>query len=379
MGRTAAERVFGHRRIPPLPPISPSPPFYAPFLQACTAYLQELKSRPAALWRRIAFSWVYLQALIELRTPRRIRLSSLLWPGKVMLTVLRVLARWTLALLRRSAQCMLTALFWLFRFIHGISIKAVLRALFWSDASATFARLIAYMGALALLAMGAEHFVRTTPILVTETESAPLLEWTSIAKPFPVFSIPMSELAESGQDYALRRHIGGGRQDILTWGELDSRTPHLMVEVYRPGSERGAFASAQEEIATRLENLDLVELKAAGEMETKFGTASLVEFSLGKPARQCLGFVRAHDDPQLQILGWHCGRETAPAERDVLACAIDRLALVSAGSEPKLREFFARAEMRRHFCGQRSHLLTPTPKHGPSAPAPKNRPNRLAG
>jgi hypothetical protein len=176
----------------------------------------------------------------------------------------------------------------------------------------------------------------------------------------------------------MRRHLaGGGRADILTWGEMKSRAPHLMVEIYRPGSEREAFEKPEREIAARLEGLDIVALRSTGEMETKFGRASLIEFSLGKPNRQCLGFVRAWRDPFLQILGWQCSRGSAPPERALAACALDRLALIGT-SEPKLRALFARAEIRRNFCGQRSHLMTPTPKLGPSAPPPEIRRRRLA-
>jgi hypothetical protein len=225
-------------------------------------------------------------------------------------------------------------------------------------------RLLAYVGALGALALTAAHFVRSAPVLV-EAAPAPVVEWVQVAKPFPAFSLPMSELAESGYDYALRRHAsGGGRQDILTWGQLTGAAPHLMVEIYRPVAELAGFDSAEREIATRLLGTKVGALKPAGEMETKFGTMSLVEFSFDKPVRQCLGFVHAYKDPRLQILGWHCTGGSAPVEHDLTACALDRLTLLAAGSEPKVRELFARAELRRNFCGQRSHLLVPTPKMG---------------
>jgi hypothetical protein len=252
------------------------------------------------------------------------------------------------------------------------SWEAAVRALLRSNASATFVRLLAYVGALGALALGAAHFVRSTPASVSL--AAPPVEWVQVAKPFPAFHLPMPELADRA-DYSLRRHaIGGGRQDVLTWGEIEGQTPHLMVEVYRPAAELARFDSAEREIATRLEGVDVGSIKPVGEIETKFGAASLVEFSLAKPARQCLGFVRAFGNPQLQILGWHCisGREAI--SRDFAACALDRLTLLAAGSEPKTRELFARAELKRNFCGQRSHLMTATPKLGPSATPADARP-----
>jgi hypothetical protein len=218
-----------------------------------------------------------------------------------------------------------------------------------------------------VLGFSAALFVRAAPVRL-QAEPRPVTEWRQVAKPFAAFSLSMPELAESGYDYAMRRHVsGGGRQDILSWGALKGATPHLMVEIYRPLAERSGFASAEEEIAARLKGLDAGSVRSSGEMETKFGTMSLVEFSLGAPLRQCLGFVHAYENPRLQILGWHCASAAAAVERGLAACALDRLTLLAAGSEPKVRELFAHAELRRNFCGQRSHLLAPTPRLGPSA------------
>jgi hypothetical protein len=249
--------------------------------------------------------------------------------------------------------------------------KDALRALGRSEAGAILLRLCAYAGALGVMALPAAYFVHSAPSLMA-AEPAPVTAWRQVAKPYAAFSVLMTELAERDHDYAMRRHIsGGGRQDILTWGELKGSTPHLMVEIYRPGAELTGFGSAEQEIAARLKRSGGSAVQYVGEMESKFGTASLVEFSLGEPLRQCLGFVRAYEDPKLQILGWHCTSGSTPVHRDVVACALDRLTLVAAGSEPKLRELFARAELKRNFCGQRSHLLAPTPKLGPSAPPPE--------
>jgi hypothetical protein len=253
--------------------------------------------------------------------------------------------------------------------------QPALQTLLHSNASATFVRLLAYLGALAGLALAAAHLVRSPPADI-EIKADPQALWVHVAKPFPALALRMPELTESGTDYAMQRHIaGGGRKDILTWGELGNATPHMMVEVYRAGKELPRFDAAEIEIAARLEGVQSGTLKPAGTMETKFGRVSLVELSLANPTRQCLGFARAYDRPRLQILGWYCTSGAAPVERDLAACALDRLTLLAAGSEPKVRELFARAELKRNFCGQRSHLLTPTPKLGPSAapPEPKHR------
>ena len=188
----------------------------------------------------------------------------------------------------------------------------------------------------------------------------------TVAKPFPAFSLSLPELGDSSNGYAMRRHVWGGRQDILTWEEMNGIAPHVMVEVYRPAGEAAVFDSAAIEIAARLKNTESATMKPAGVIVTKFGDVALVEFTIG-PARQCLGFARPYTDPQVQILGWHCVSGSAPPSRDIAACALDRLTLLAAGSEPKVRELFARAELKRTFCGQRSHLMAPLPKLGPSS------------
>ncbi len=79
-------------------------------------------------------------------------------------------------------------------------------------------------------------------------------------------------------------------------------------------------------------------------------------------ARHCLGFVRAYDDPRLQLSGWFC-RGGESIRRSTLACALDRLTLLSAGSEPKVGALFAQAELNRSFCGQHDPILAATPKY----------------
>ena len=103
-------------------------------------------------------------------------------------------------------------------------------------------------------------------------------------------------------------------------------------------------------------------------LTSKFGPLDIVTFdtSNGTP-RHCLGFVRAYDDPRLQLSGWFCqGGKLGGAdfiERGTLACALDRLSLLSAGSEPKVGALFAQVELNRSFCGQRDMILASTPKY----------------
>ncbi len=250
------------------------------------------------------------------------------------------------------------------------SREAAIRALLYSDFSATFVRVLAYLSALAVLAVVTAELFRSAPVAAA-IEPAPRTEWIEVAKPFPAFTLSMPELAESGYGYGMRRHAtGGGRRDIMNWGELNGAAPHLTVEIYRPSTEFTRFGDARQEIAARVdEQISGAAFKPAGSMTSKFGSMSLVEFNVkDEPARQCLGFVRPFEQPRLQLLGWYCTSGPELIDRGVIACALDRLTLLAAGSDPKVGELFARAELKRTFCGQRSPLFAATPKLGPSVP-----------
>lgn len=248
------------------------------------------------------------------------------------------------------------------------SHEARIRAALQSDFSATVVRTLAYLGALAVLGLGSAEIFRSSPVGAT-IESSPPPEWIAVSKPFPAFALNMPELADSALGYGMRRHIvGGGRRDTMTWGDLSGQAPHLMVEIYRPGSEFTRFRGSGREIAALTDGrVSAMAVKPLDSIDSKFGPVSLAEFSAPDDAkRKCLGFVRSFDQPLLQITGWYCmsGRETV--DRSTVACALDRLTLLAAASEPRIGELFARAELKRTFCGQRSPLLAATPKLGPN-------------
>jgi hypothetical protein len=232
------------------------------------------------------------------------------------------------------------------------------------DLPATLIRLMAYLGGLALLSIAAAQFFQSKPVMVAITP-ADRPAWIEIERPFPAFALSIPEATDAPAGYAIRRHAdGGGRKDILTLGEADSGAPYLQVEIYRPGSEIAGFTQPQAEIAANAAFLDPVNVTREDQsLDSKLGPFSLVSFATGSNApRQCLGFVRAYDDPRLQISGWFC-QEGALIERSTLACALDRLTLLAAGSEPKVGALFAQAELHRSFCGQRDPILASTPKY----------------
>jgi hypothetical protein len=241
------------------------------------------------------------------------------------------------------------------------------------DIRATFVRILAYMGGLAVLAIAAASLFRE-PLGAAAIEPQSRPEWVNIERPHPAFELQMPELAGSTSDYAImRRNADGARKDVLSYGAAAASGPYVMVEIYRPGTSSERFIDAPSEIAARILAFTVVDdVKPVGKLDSKFGSMALVDFAiashdtgdvknLGK-ARRCLGFARAFDAPVMQIAGWYCSPGNEVVDRATLACALDRLTSLSAGGDDKLAGLFARAEVERTFCGQRSPILAATPE-----------------
>jgi hypothetical protein len=236
-------------------------------------------------------------------------------------------------------------------------------------------RLLAYLSGLLVLSVAAAQIFQSAPAIRATTDARP--EWIEIERPFPAFALSIPEANDVPSSYAIRRHAeGGGRKDILTLGEPNSVSPYLQVEIYRPGSEISRFAGPKATIAAAADPLGPVALRRAEEpLASKFGPLMIVAFETSKgEARHCLGFVRDYDDPRLQLSGWFCQGGADFIERSTLACALERLTLLSAGSEPKVGALFAQAELNRSFCGQHDPILASTPKYKLLWKALANRP-----
>lgn len=228
---------------------------------------------------------------------------------------------------------------------------------------ATIVRMLAYLGGIAVLSIAAAQIFQPRP-LPSAIAPVPRLEWTEIEKPFPAFALSIPEAAAAPSRYAILRNVrGGGRKDVLGLGEPDSPAPYLQVEIYRPGSELSPFGESAAAITAGAEALGPVKLQLEQPLDSKFGPLSIINFETSKGTpRKCVGFVRAYDDPRLQLSGRFCQGGEFIA-RSTLACALDRLTLLSAGSEPKVGALFAEAELHRSFCGERDPIIAATPKY----------------
>ena len=233
------------------------------------------------------------------------------------------------------------------------------------DFGGTMLRLLAYMAGLAVLG-GLAAIVFRLPAVVAAVGPAPRPQWIEVERPRPAFELSVPELGGPASRYAIfRRDADGARKDVLSWGEPAGSGPYVMLEVYRPGVPGDRFIDPLSEVAARLIGFPVTDdLKPAGVIDDKFGAVSLVDFAIAPDGRErrCLGFARAFYDPSIQIAGWYCSAGSEVVDRAMLACALDRLTILSAAGDAKVANLFARAELKRSFCGRRNPILAATPE-----------------
>ena len=227
---------------------------------------------------------------------------------------------------------------------------------------AALVRIFAYLGAICALSVLATQFFKE-PDSLNYAEPAPRPAWTEVDKPWAAFQLDAPAFGDD-TDYSIRRHAaGGGRKDILSFGELGDTQRFMSVEIYRAGQEIRHFATPAEEVrAIGAEQGRVIGMRSSMPIPSKFGPFQTFEFAIGPfGGYNCIGFLRAFDSPRVQIGGLSCNMNLL-VDRKTISCALDRLTLLSAGSDPDIAKLFAHAEQKRHFCGQRDSLLHATPK-----------------
>jgi hypothetical protein len=176
-------------------------------------------------------------------------------------------------------------------------------------------------------------------------------QWSTADRSPPAFATSVPDIPDAHPGYTvLRDSSGGGRRDIMTFaGKGRSAT----VEVYRPGDELPEFGPFERDLASRLDFFGSLQgLSKAPSIATRFGEVELYDFTLTTEhgPRGCLGFVHYETEPRLQIIGWSCQAGPDMVMRPTVACALDRLTLLSAGHDPAVARFFARAEVKGTYC-----------------------------
>jgi hypothetical protein len=216
------------------------------------------------------------------------------------------------------------------------------------------ARLIAYVGTLALLAIVGVHLWDRLPD-IAEAVPAAQPGWSAGSRSHPAFAVSQPDSADKTESYEILRHPGGGRKDVLRWGPAGV-WPLAELEIYRFGGEMSPSEPVTEDLAARMGATSPSDLEAAGVIDSKFGHVALLRLADG--ARSCLGFIKRIDAPGLRISGWSCQGETVPARRTAISCMLNRLVLLTAGNDPKTAELFARAELRRSGCASATSAVS---------------------
>src|SRR5262249_24951366 len=148
---------------------------------------------------------------------------------------------------------------------------------FCNEVSATFARLLAYIGAVAVIAAAAAKLFGVAGVEAA-IDPAARPQWLAIDRPHRAFVLILPEFPnEPEPSYAIQGQVpGGGRKDIMTWGEPDTPGSRLMIEIYRPGGELAPDSAA----TVSTDDLGTASaVTPAGSIDSKFGPLTLVEFT----------------------------------------------------------------------------------------------------
>jgi len=237
----------------------------------------------------------------------------------------------------------------------GISLSRRIHPILTSAADevcGTLARLIAYVMALALLGILGLSLWNQVPGL--EASEPAQAGWMVAGRSHPAYDVSRLDMDEKSVSYEITRHPQGGRKDSFRWASPGDR-PAAELEIYRPGAEATSAAEASDDLAARMPSAEASDLETAGVIDSKFGTFALFRQAgtregVNDGAGSCLGFLKRIADPALQISGWSCQGTSIPLRRAAIGCLLNRLTLLVSGNDPKLAEFFARAELRRGRC-----------------------------
>jgi len=228
-------------------------------------------------------------------------------------------------------------------------------ASFADEVCGTLARLFAYVMTLALFAIGGMALWEQLPDAAAMDPSAKAASikaaWSRADRSSRAFAVSQFDPQDKTEAYEIFRHPQGGRRDVFRWGGADKK-PVAELELYRPGGELSHEGPAITDIAARMDPGGAGELEAAGLIDSKFGAVTVLRLISGadNPRAACLGFMKRIIDPNLRISGWSCQGDNLPARRTAISCMLNRLTLLGTGSDPKLAELFARAELRRADC-----------------------------
>lgn len=196
-----------------------------------------------------------------------------------------------------------------------------------------------------------------------KAEDEPVAAWLRIEQPLALFRLSWPELDGVPQRYEAARHpAGGGRDDVIAFGEFANPSMQLRLSVYRTGSEAPAPGTFFVDLVRRAGESGLAVMRSAIALPvaTKFGPMEAADVLLSGQGqeRACLAFRLISTAPGLRLSGWLCGTAERPADRAALACLADRLDLVGAREDRELAAYFGKAELQRGRACMASQVQT---------------------
>ena len=149
---------------------------------------------------------------------------------------------------------------------------------FADECCGTLARLIAYVGTLALLAIVGVHLWDQLPA-GDATEPAAKAGWSVAARSHPAFAVSQFDLPEKTETYEIFRHPEGGRKDVLRWAGARAKSRSPNSKSIAPAANSANPEPAIAELAARMDPDGARELEAAGVIDSKFGTVTLLRLA----------------------------------------------------------------------------------------------------
>jgi hypothetical protein len=134
---------------------------------------------------------------------------------------------------------------------------------FANEVCATLARLVAYVGTLALLGILGVHFWDLWEAAGGAAEPPVKASWSEASRSHPAFAVSSLDPSEKTETYIILRHPEGGRKDIFRWAGKDEK-PIAELEIYRLGGEFDPSIPAAADLAARMIPAAAPELEPAG-------------------------------------------------------------------------------------------------------------------
>ena len=184
--------------------------------------------------------------------------------------------------------------------------------------------------------------------------------WVAIIKPNPTFELEAPELGRMSATLEARRSPDGSRrEEVLGFGGFGEPKPHLHLRLaveheHRELSQPFLIALVR---AAAARAMSVQRSGTPATVQTRFGPLEIADATLndGEANRPCIAFRMASGGLPLAMSGWWCGDIDKPADREQLACLIDRIDLANGGEDRALRTAFARTEPnRRQGCAHPS-------------------------